>query len=257
VKGIVLVDVTPLSLGIETMGGVFTKLIERNTAIPTERSQIFTTAADGQTSVEVHVQQGEREFVKDNKTLGRFHLDGIPPAPRGVPQVEVTFDINANGIVNVTATDKGTGKKQHITITASTSMSKDDIDRAVREAEQHADEDRKRREDVDARNQADQMIYQSRKALEELGDKVTEDEKKPVLDAVAALEEALKGTDPEAVRQKTEELQKSFYAISEKLYQQNHQDPGAPGGEGAEAGPGGPEVVDADFEVVEEDKEDQ
>ncbi|MDR0293736.1 MAG: molecular chaperone DnaK [Oscillospiraceae bacterium] len=255
VKGIVLVDVTPLSLGIETMGGVFTKLIERNTAIPTERSQIFTTAADGQTSVEVHVQQGEREFVRDNKTLGRFHLDGIPPAPRGVPQIEVTFDINANGIVNVTATDKGTGKKQHIAITASTSMSKDDIDRAVREAEQHAEEDRKRRDEVDVRNQADQMIYQSKKALDELGGKVSEDEKKPVLDAVAALEEALKGADTEAVRQKTEELAKSFYAISEKLYAQSHDGggdagsgPDAPGG----AAPGGPEVVDADFEVVDD-----
>ncbi|MDR0325762.1 MAG: molecular chaperone DnaK [Oscillospiraceae bacterium] len=256
VKGIVLVDVTPLSLGIETMGGILTKLIERNTAIPTEKSQIFTTAADGQTSVEVHVQQGERDFVKDNKTLGRFHLDGIPPAPRGVPQIEVTFDINANGIVNVTATDKGTGKKQHITITATTSMSKDDIDRAVREAEQHAEEDRKRREEVDVRNQADQMIYQSKKALDDLGDKVTEDEKKPVLDASAALEEALKGTDTEVIRQKTEELAKSFYSISEKLYQQNQPDggPDAPGGD-AEAAPGGPEVVDADFEVVDENEE--
>ncbi|MCL2003916.1 MAG: molecular chaperone DnaK [Oscillospiraceae bacterium] len=254
VKGIVLVDVTPLSLGIETMGGVFTKLIERNTAIPTEKSQIFTTAADGQTSVEVHVQQGEREFVANNKTLGRFHLDGIPPAPRGVPQIEVTFDINANGIVNVTATDKGTGKKQHITITASTGMSKDDIDRAVREAEQHAEEDRKRREDVDARNQADQMIYQSKKALDELGDKVTEEEKKPVLEASAALEEALKGTDIDAVRQKTEELAKSFYAISEKLYQQSHPNDGESAPDAAPDG-SGPDVVDADFEaVVEEDE---
>ncbi|MCL1806732.1 MAG: molecular chaperone DnaK [Oscillospiraceae bacterium] len=255
VKDIVLVDVTPLSLGIETMGGVMTKIIERNTAIPTERSQVFTTAADGQSSVEVHVLQGEREFVKDNKTLGRFHLDGIPPAPRGVPQIEVTFDINANGIVNVTATDKGTGKKQHITITASTSMSKGDIDRAVKEAEQHAEEDRKRREDVDVRNQADQMIYQSKKALDDLGDKVTEDEKKPVLEASAALEEALKGDDMEAIRQKTEALAKSFYSISEKLYQQGNPEgePGTPDGE--TAAPGGPEVVDADFEVVEEDKD--
>jgi molecular chaperone DnaK len=258
VKGIVLVDVTPLSLGIETMGGVMTKVIDRNTAIPTEKSQIFTTAADGQPSVEIHVQQGEREFCKDNKTLGRFHLDGIPPAPRGVPQIEVTFDINANGIVNVTATDKGTGKKQHITITATTSMSKDDIDKAVREAEQHAEEDRKRRDDVDARNQADQMIYQSKKALDELGDKVTDDEKKPVLDASAALEEALRGEDIEAVKQKTEELAKSFYSISEKLYQQQQADgaseTGASGSEPGTPG-GGPEVVDADFEVVEEDKE--
>jgi molecular chaperone DnaK len=255
VKGIVLVDVTPLSLGIETHGGVFTRIIERNTAIPTEKSQIFTTYADGQTSVEVHVQQGEREFVSDNKTLGRFHLDGIPPAPRGVPQIEVTFDINANGIVNVTATDKGTGKKQHITITASTSMSKDDIDRAVKDAEKHAEEDRKRREDVDVRNQADQMIYQSKKALDELGDKVTEEEKKPVLEASAALEDALKGTDIEAVRQKTEELAKSFYSISEKLYAQNHPD--AKGGVPGEEAASGPEVVDADFEAVEEDADEE
>jgi molecular chaperone DnaK len=257
VKGIVLVDVTPLSLGIETMGGVFTKLIERNTAIPTEKSQIFTTAADGQTSVEVHVQQGEREVVTGNKTLGRFHLDGIPPAPRGVPQIEVTFDINANGIVNVTATDKGTGKKQHITITASTSMSKDDIDKAVKDAEAHAEEDRKRREEVDARNQADQMIYQSKKALDELGDKVTEDEKKPVIDACEALEEALKGTDIEVIKQKTEECAKSFYSISEKLYQQSHPEGGEHCGDCEAGAPGsetpGPEVVDADFEAVSED----
>jgi molecular chaperone DnaK len=251
VKGIVLVDVTPLSLGIETMGGVLTKIIERNTAIPTEKSQIFSTAADGQASVEIHVQQGEREFVKDNKTLGRFHLDGIPPAPRGVPQIEVTFDINANGIVNVTATDKGTGKKQHITITASTSMSKDDIDKAVREAEQHAEEDRRRREDVDARNQADQMIYQSKKALDDLGDKVTDEEKKPVLDASAALEDALKGDDIDAVKQKTEELAKSFYSISEKLYRQGHPEDTSNGEAGAT--PSEPDVVDADFEVVDED----
>ncbi len=253
VKDIVLVDVTPLSLGIETMGGVFTKLIERNTAIPTEKSQVFSTAADGQTSVEVHVLQGEREMAQYNKTLGRFHLDGIPPAPRGVPQIEVTFDIDKNGIVNVTATDKGTGKKQHVTITATTSMSKDDIDRAVKESEQHAEEDRKRREGVDARNEADQMLYQSRKALDELGDKVTEDEKKPVQDAAAALEEALKGEDTADIRQKTEALAKSFYSISEKLYAQQHQD--GDGNPPPDAGaPGGDNVVDADFEVVDEDK---
>ncbi|MDR1691781.1 MAG: molecular chaperone DnaK [Oscillospiraceae bacterium] len=254
VKDIVLVDVTPLSLGIETMGGVFTKLIERNTAIPTEKSQVFSTAADGQTSVEVHVLQGEREMAQYNKTLGRFHLDGIPPAPRGIPQIEVTFDIDKNGIVNVTATDKGTGKKQHVTITATTSMSKDDIDRAVKESEQHAEEDRKRREGVDARNEADQMLYQSRKALDELGDKVTETEKKPVQEASAALEEALKGEDTANIRQKTEALAKSFYSISEKLYAQQHQDDGTPPPTDAGAAPGGGNVVDADFEVVEDEK---
>ncbi|MDR1669227.1 MAG: molecular chaperone DnaK [Oscillospiraceae bacterium] len=255
VKDIVLVDVTPLSLGIETMGGVFTKLIERNTAIPTEKSQVFSTAADGQTSVEVHVLQGEREMAQYNKTLGRFHLDGIPPAPRGVPQIEVTFDIDKNGIVNVTATDKGTGKKQHVTITATTSMSKEDIDRAVKESEQHAEEDRKRREGVDARNEADQMLYQSRKALDELGAKVTDDEKKPVQDAAAALEEALKGEDTANIRQKTEALAKSFYAISEKLYAQQHQDGDGGTTPPPDAGaPGGDNVVDADFEVVDEEK---
>ena len=220
VKNIVLLDVTPLSLGVETYGGVFTKLIERNTTIPTKKSQVFSTAADNQTSVEVHVLQGEREMAADNKTLGRFHLDGIPPAPRGVPQIEVTFDIDANGIVNVNAKDLGTGKEQKITITASTNMSKEDIEKAVKEAEQHAAEDKKRREEVEVRNQAEQLCYQTEKTLGELGDKITEDEKKPVTEQVEKLRELLKGTDTEAIKKASEELTKKFYEISTKLYQQ-------------------------------------
>ncbi len=228
VKGLLLLDVTPLSLGIETMGGVCTKIIERNTTIPTRKSQIFTTAADGQTSVEVHVLQGEREFAKDNKTLGRFILDGIPPAKRGTPQIEVTFDIDANGIVNVSAKDLGTGKEQAITITASTNMSKDEIERAVREAERYAAEDKKRREEVDLRNNCDQLIYQSEKTLQDLEGKITQEEKDKVNAAIDALREALKGTDIEAIRKKQEDLQKEFFNISEKLYKsaQNTATPG-------------------------------
>ena len=246
VKGILLLDVTPLSLGLETMGGVFTRLIDRNTTIPTKKSQIFSTAADGQTSVEIHVLQGEREMAAYNKTLGRFQLTGIAPAPRGVPQIEVTFDIDANGIVNVTAVDKGTGAEQHITITASTNLSKEDIEKAVKEAEQYAAEDKARKEEVDTRNMADQMVYQSEKALGELGDKVTEEEKAPVLAAIEKVRESLKGTDVEAIKAATEECQKSFYAISEKLYQQQAAQ-GAPDMGGA---PGDDGVVDADFEEV-------
>ena len=251
VKGLLLLDVTPLSLGIETMGGVSTKVIDRNTTIPTKKSQIFSTAADGQTSVEVHVLQGEREFAKDNKTLGIFKLDGIAPAPRGIPQIEVTFDIDANGIVNVSAKDLGTGKEQKITITSNTNMSKDDIDKAVAEAEQYAAEDKKRREEIDLRNGADQMIYQTEKALGELGDKISEAEKNDINGAVNELREALKGTDLDAIKAKQEELQKKFYAVSEKLYQQANPQ-GTAGANGPDfnggAAPGAdPNVYEADF----------
>lgn len=259
VKGLLLLDVTPLSLGIETMGGVSTKVIDRNTTIPTKKSQIFSTAADGQTSVEVHVLQGEREFAKDNKTLGVFHLDGIAPAPRGIPQIEVTFDIDANGIVNVSAKDLGTGKEQKITITSSTNMSKDDIDKAVKDAEQYAAEDKKRREEIDVRNGADQMIYQTEKTLGELGDKVSEAEKTEINNAVAALREALKDTDLEAIKAKQEELQKKFYAISEKLYKAAADAQAAQGGAnaapGADAGANAdPNVYEADFKDADDNK---
>ena len=257
VKGLLLLDVTPLSLGLETMGGVFTRLIDRNTTIPTRKSQIFSTAADGQTSVEIHVLQGEREMAAYNKTLGKFHLDGIAPAPRGVPQIEVTFDIDANGIVHVSAKDLGTGKEQSITITASTNMSKDDIDKAVKDAEQYAAEDKKRREDVDARNNADQMVFQTEKALGELGDKVSPSEKSECEAKLNALKEALKGTDIEAIKAKQDDLQKAFYAISEKVYQQAAQQGQQPGAD-AQQGPTGnagsaPKddgAVDADFHEV-------
>jgi molecular chaperone DnaK len=261
VKDLLLLDVTPLSLGIETMGGVCTKIIERNTTIPVKKSQIFTTAADNQTSVEVHVLQGERDMAQYNKTLGRFNLDGILPARRGGPQIEVTFDIDANGIVNVSAKDLGTGKEQHITITSSTNMSKDDIDKAVREAEQFAAEDAKRKEEVDIRNQADQMVYQTEKTLEELGDKVPAAEKSGVENALGKLKETLKGTDAQAIKNATEELTKAFYAISDKLNQQAGaagqagSDMGGAGfnGGGQQGGDSGPDVVDADYEVVDDD----
>ena len=219
VKGLLLLDVTPLSLGVETMGGVMTKVIDRNTTIPTKKSQIFSTAADNQPSVEVHVLQGEREFARDNKTLGMFHLDGIAPARRGVPQIEVTFDIDANGIVNVSAKDLGTGREQNITITSNTNMSKEDVEKAVREAEQYASEDKARREAVDTRNNADQMVYQSEKTIEEMGDKIDEADKNDLQAKIDALKEALKGEDIEAIKAKQEELTKAFYAVSEKLYQ--------------------------------------
>ncbi len=220
VEGLLLLDVTPLSLGIETLGGVCTKIIERNTTIPVTKSQIFSTAADNQTSVEIHVLQGEREFARDNKTLGMFHLDGILPAMRGTPQIEVTFDIDANGIVHVSAKDKGTGKEQSISITASTNMSKDDIDRAVKEAEQFAEEDKKRKEAVDIRNGADQMVFQCEKLLNENGDKFDEADKNAVTEKIDALKEALKGDDIESIKAKQEELQNKFQEISTKLYQQ-------------------------------------
>ena len=223
VEGILLLDVTPLSLGIETLGGVFTKLIERNTTIPTKKSQVFSTAADNQTSVEVHVLQGEREMAQYNKTLGRFHLDGIPPAPRGVPQIEVTFDIDANGIVNVSAKDLGTGKEQHITITSSTNLSKEDIEKAVKEAEQYAKEDAKRKEEIDTRNHADQMVYQSEKTLSDMGDKISASDKQTIEDAVSKVKKALSGTDVQAIKSATEELQKAFYAVSERLYSNANQ----------------------------------
>ncbi len=218
VEGLLLLDVTPLSLGIETLGNVCTKIIERNTTIPTKKSQVFSTAADNQTSVEIHVLQGEREFARDNKTLGMFHLDGILPARRGTPQIEVTFDIDANGIVHVSAKDLGTGKEQSISITASSNMSKDDIDKAVREAEQFAEEDKKRKEEVDLRNGADQMVFECEKLLADNGDKFDEADKTEVTAKVEALKEALKGTDIEDIKAKQEDLQKKFYEISEKLY---------------------------------------
>ena len=254
VKGIVLLDVTPLSLGLETLGGGCTKMIDRNTTIPAKKSQVCSTAADGQTSVEVHVLQGEREMAKDNKTLGMFHLDGIMPAPRGVPQIEVTFDIDANGIVHVSAKDLGTGKEQSITITASTNMSKDDIDKAVKDAEQYAAEDKKRREEIDVRNGADQMVFQTEKALGEFGDKVSAEEKSEVETKLSALKEALKSGSIDDIKAKQDELQKAFYAISEKVYQQaaqaQGQQPGAQPGPDAGAQPKDDGAVDADFHEV-------
>ena len=250
VKGLLLLDVTPLSLGIETLGGVFTKVIERNTTIPTKKSQIFSTAADNQPSVEVNVLQGEREMAADNKSLGMFKLDGIPAAPRGVPQIEVTFDIDANGIVHVSAKDLGSGKEQSITITASTNMSKDDIDKAVREAEQFAAEDKKKREDIDARNNADQLVFQTEKTLNELGDKVDAAKKAEVESKLAELKEALKGTDIEAIKAKQEEVQKAFYAISEELYKNAQATQGAQEAQGTAGTPGDDGVIDADFKEV-------
>ena len=248
VKDVVLLDVTPLSLGIETMGGVFTRLIDRNTTIPTRKSQIFSTAADGQTSVEVHVLQGEREMAAYNKTLGRFQLSGIAPAPRGVPQIEVTFDIDANGIVNVSAKDLGTGKEQKIVITASTNLSQDDIDKAVREAEQFAAEDKARKDEVDTHNNAEHMVYQTEKTLGELEGKISPDEKASIQAACDKLKELNKGTDIAAIKAATEELQQAFYKVSEKLYQQANPQ----GAQGAQDGYTQPDdgVVDADYETV-------
>ena len=248
VKDIVLLDVTPLSLGIETLGGVCTRIIERNTAIPTSKKQIFSTAADGQTSVEIHVLQGERDMAAGNKTLGRFQLEGIPAAPRGVPQIEVAFDIDANGIVNVSAKDLGTGKEQKITITSSTNLSKEDIDKAVKEAEQFAEQDKKVKEAVDTKNQAEQLVYQTEKGLADLGDKVTAEEKAPIEEQVAKLKETLKGDDIAAIKADTEELTKRFYKIAEKLYAQT-------GAAGAEAAADQPKdgAMDADFEVVDDE----
>ena len=262
VKGLLLLDVTPLSLGIETMGGIMTKLIERNTTIPAKKIQVFTTAADNQTSVEVHVLQGERDMAQYNKTLGRFSLDGIAPARRGVPQIEVTFDIDANGIVNVSAKDLGTGKEQHITITSSTNMSKEDIEKAVKEAEQFAAEDAKRKEEVDTRNQADQMVYQSEKAIEEMKDKLDAGEISELEAEVNKVKEALKGTDTAAIKAATDSLTQAFYKVSEKMYQQAGAQ-GQPGPDmggagfggqqpGGNPGQGPDDVVDADYTVVDD-----
>ena len=253
VKDLLLLDVTPLSLGIETLGGVFNKIIDRNTTIPVKKSQVYSTAADGQTSVEIHVLQGEREMAAGNTTLGRFVLDGIPAAPRGVPQIEVTFDIDANGIVNVSAKDKGTGKEQHITITSSTNMSKEDIDKAVKEAEKFAAEDKAAKEAVDVKNRAESLIFQSEKTLGEIGDKVSEDEKAPVKAAIDKLKETVKGSDTAAIKADTEALEQAFYKISEKLYQQNAGDANANPNGGAGNGEGGQNGGDgtyynADFE---------
>ena len=255
VKGLLLLDVTPLSLGIETMGGVCTRLIERNTTIPVKKSQIFSTAADNQTSVEVNVLQGEREMAAANKSLGRFHLDGIAPARRGVPQIEVTFDIDANGIVNVSAKDLGTGKEQHITITSSSNMSKEDIEKAVKEAEQYAAEDAKIKEKVEVRNQADQMVYQAEKTLNEVGDKVPESEKEPIRAGVEKLKETLKGEDTDAIKAATEELTQLFYKMSEKLYQQQapQGDPNMGGQQPGGDPNGGQQYYDADYKVVDDD----
>ena len=265
VSGVVLLDVTPLSLGIETLGGVFTKLIERNTTIPTKKSQVFSTAADNQTSVEVNVLQGEREMAAYNKSLGRFQLDGIAPARRGVPQIEVTFDIDANGIVNVSAKDLGTGKEQHITITSSTNMSKEDVEKAVREAEQYAAEDAKRKEEIDTRNQGDQMVYQTERTLEELGDKVDAAEKAEVESKLNELKETLKGSDTAAIKAATEALTQVFYKLSEKMYQQANPQGGQPGAnpgcdpncqsnDCSKGGDNGQQYYDADYTVVDDDK---
>ena len=260
VDGIVLLDVAPLSLGIETLGGVCTRLIERNTTIPTRKSQVFSTAADNQTSVEVNVLQGEREMAAYNKSLGRFHLDGIAPARRGVPQIEVTFDIDANGIVNVSAKDLGTGKEQHITITASSNMSKEDIDKAVKEAEMYAAEDKKRKEEVDTRNQGDQMVYQTEKTLSEMGDKLDPADKSEVESKLQNLKSALTGTDTAAIKAATDELTQAFYKVSEKMYQAAGGaqgagfDPSQAGGPNPGTGSqGGQDYYDADYTVVDDD----
>ena len=257
VKDLVLLDVTPLSLGIETYGGVFTKLIERNTTIPTKKSQVFSTAADGQTSVEVHVLQGEREMAAYNKTLGRFQLTGIPAAPRGVPQIEVTFDIDANGIVHVSAKDTATGNEQKVSITASTNLTEEDINRAVRDAEEHASEDKKRKEEVEVKNNAESLIYNSQKTLDELGDKISSEEKAKVQTEIDNLKKKVEGNNIDEIKDGTDKLTKVFYEISEKLYKANGANAGAAEGQtaGAEEAKEG-EVYDADYKVEDENKDD-
>ena len=251
VKDLLLLDVTPLSLGLETLGGVTTKLIERNTTIPAKKSQVFTTAADSQTSVDIHVLQGEREFAKDNTTLGRFQLTGIAPAPRGIPQIEVTFDIDANGIVNVSAKDMATGKQQSITITASNKMSEDEINAKVKEAEKYAAEDEKAKENIEIKNNADQMVYQTEKSIKDLGEQLSDEDKKALEEKKEALKKAAEGTDYEDMKQKTEDLTNEFYRITQKVYGQaggNPSEGGANPGENKKDD--GDDTIDGDYEVV-------
>jgi len=265
VKDLLLLDVTPLSLGIETLGGVLTPLIQRNTTIPTRKSEIFSTAADNQTSVEVHVLQGERPLARDNRTLGRFHLVGLPPAPRGVPQIEVTFDIDANGIVNVQAKDLGTGKEQKITITASSGLSKDEVERMMREAESHADEDKKRREEIETRNRADQAVYGAERMIKDTGDKLAPADKTAIESAMEAVKKASEGSDAAELQRTLDQLTAAQHKAAESLYRQQAPSGGAPGGDGGGAGQAGPssggssgggaasgDVIDA--EVVDEGK---
>jgi len=251
VHDVLLLDVTPLSLGIETLGSVFTKLIDRNTTIPTKKSQIFSTAADNQTAVDIHVLQGERRMANDNKTLGRFQLSGIPMAPRGVPQIEVTFNIDANGIVNVTAKDLGTGNEQNVVIQSTTNMSSEEIERAVKDAEMFAEEDKRREEEVTVRNNADSTIYQTEKSLNDVGDKASEEDKANVRAALERLREAMNGDDLEAIKDATEKVSESFYPIAQKMYEQTQQQAGA-GADFTQPDDDG-DVVDADYEVVDDD----